>query len=258
MKNNPFLFGLVMILLFLAGQDAFSQGILKKMKEVAKETAKETVKEEIFGDNKDQEKEVTSEESSSSSSVTNTRGGGITTTPPDVMENIAGAETAYTNNNYSDARYAVRQAVLGIEMEIGQKILDGLPGAVKELDRIPEEDKVESMSIGFSGLTIERVYRTSDQQLRVTIGNDALMLSAINMYLASGTYETEENQKRVTYKGYRGVLEYDDNSGYTLSVPFGQSSIFVVNGINFATEEDIMSAAEVFDIEKIKSELGEK
>ncbi|MBL7113561.1 MAG: hypothetical protein ISS19_16605 [Bacteroidales bacterium] len=253
MKNNRILFGLVLILLFLAGQNTYSQGILKKMKEAAKEV----VKEEIIGDDKIKE-EPSNEESSSSSSVSNTRGGGLTTTPPDVMENIAGAQTAFLQSNYTDARFSVRQAVLGIEMEIGQKILEGLPESVKGLGMIPDEDKVESMSIGFTGLTIERVYRTGDQQLRVTIGNDALMLSAVNMYLSSGAYETEENQKRVTYKGDRGILEYDDYSGYTLSVPFGQSSIFVVNGINFASEEEIMSAAEEFDIEKIKTELGEQ
>jgi hypothetical protein len=256
MKKNCTLISLVLALLFLAGQDAFSQGILKKMKEAAKQTVKETVKEDILGNEKDQEEEVTTEESSSS--MSNTRGGGLTTTPPDVMENIASAETAYSNSQYTDARYAVRQAVLGIEMEIGEQILGDLPESVSGLKMIPEEDKVESMSIGFTGLTIERVYQTGDQQLRVTIGNDAIMLSAVNMYLSSGAYGTEENQKRVTYKGHRGILEYDDYSGYTLSVPFGQSSIFVVNGINFASEEEIMSAANEFDIEKIKKELGEQ
>ena len=262
MKKNCILISLLLALLFPAGQDAFSQGILKKMKQVAKETVKETVREDILGDekNEDQGNEVNSNsgESSSSSSMSNTRGGGLTTTPPDVMENIASAETAYSNDKYTDARYAVRQAVLGIEMEIGHRILDDLPESVQGINMIPEEDKVQSMSIGFTGLTIERVYRSDDQQLSVTIGNDAIMLSAVNMYLSTGAYDTQENQKVLTYKGYRGILEYDDSSGYTLSVPFGQSSIFVLNGINFASEDEIMSAADEFDIDKIKTALGEQ
>jgi len=184
----------------------------------------------------------------------------LVTTPPDVKENIANAETAYKDKNYVDARYSIRQAILGVEMEIGHNILEDFPGSVKGLNTVPEEDKVTSGGIGFSGLTIERMYRATDQELRITVANDAILLASVNMYLSSGAYatSTEENQKRVTFKGYRGVLEYDEYSGYTLSVPFGQSSIFVANGINFASEQEIMAAAEEFDIEKIKKELGEQ
>jgi hypothetical protein len=53
------------------------------------------------------------------------------------------------------------------------------------------------------------------------------------------------------------VLEYDEYSGYKLSVPFGQSSILVTNGINFMTEKEMMDASENIDIEKIKKVLGE-
>jgi len=255
MKNYRILISLVLILLFTAGQQSYSQGVLKKLKE----KAEEKVIDKVLGEEEETE-EVTSDQSSSSSSISNTRGGGLTTTPPDVKENIASAETAYKNKNYTDARYSVRQAILGVEMEIGQNILKGLPESVKGLKMVPEEDNVASMSIGFTGLTIERVYRTDDQELKVMVGNDAVLLSSVNMYLSSGAYatSTDQNQKNVTFKGYRGILEYDDYSGYKLSVPFGQSSIFVLQGINFASEQEIMSAAEVFDIEKIKKELGEQ
>jgi hypothetical protein len=255
MKPYRILISLVLVLLFSAGQLSYSQGVLKKLKE----KAEEQVIDKVLGEDKETE-EVTTEESSSSSSMSNVRGGGLVTTPPDVMENIASAETAYSDKNYSDARYFVRQAMLGVEMEIGQNILEDFPESVKGLNTVPDEDKVTSGGIGFSGLTIERVYRSSDQELKVTVANDAIMLASVNMYLSSSAYaaSTEENQKRVTFKGYRGILQYDESSGYTLSVPFGQSSIFVANGINFASEQEIMSAAEEFDIEKIKKELGEQ
>jgi hypothetical protein len=146
-------------------------------------------------------------------------------------------------------------------MEIGRNILDGLPETVKGLDKVPENDNVASMSIGFVGLVIERVYRGNDQQLKITLGNDAAILSSANLYLTSGTYATtaeDQNHKQVKFKGYRGVLAYDDHSGYSLSVPFGQSSIFVAQGVNFESEQEIMAAADEFDIEKIKKEFGEQ
>ncbi len=253
MKKICSFISIILVLLFSTAQLTHAQGALKKLKE----KAKQTVQEGIFGEEGETGEEATMQETSSSS-PSNIRGGGLTTTPPDVMENIASAETSLDKKQYSDARYSVRQAVLGIEMEMGQKVLEGLPKSVKGLDMVPEEDRVSSMSMGFTGLSIERVYRGGDQQLELTIGNDAMMLASINMYLSMGAYETGENQKTVTFQGNRGVLEYDDYSGYTLSVPFGQSSIFVLNGINFSDEQEIMSAAGEFDIEKIKKELGEQ
>jgi len=145
-------------------------------------------------------------------------------------------------------------------MEIGQNILDDLPTSVKGLSMVPEEDQVASMSIGFVGLTIERVYREGDQQFKVTLGNNAALLSAVNMYMSSAVYASNEepDHKQVKFKGYTGILEYDEYSGYKLSVPFGQSSIFVAGGINFESEQEIMAAANEFDLENIKQELGEK
>ena len=52
--------------------------------------------------------------------------------------------------------------------------------------------------------------------------------------------------------------EYNEGSGYKLTVPIGQSSVIVFEGINFATEPDMMKAAEMFNIDAIKKELGEQ
>jgi hypothetical protein len=116
------------------------------------------------------------------------------------------------------------------------------------------------MSIGFVGLTIERTYRGSDQELKITVGNDAAMLTAVNIYLSNPAYASSSDQdfKNVDFQGNRGILEYDDYSGYTLSVPFGQSSIFVAKGVNYPTEEAIMAAADEINLEQIKNELGEQ
>jgi hypothetical protein len=259
------LFRILILFLFMVpvcAQVIHAQGkLLKKVQE----RAGDKVVNAIFGDNKSSDEsentaQPADEQGSSETSISNTRGGGLTNTPPDVEANIAGAGSAFGKKNYSGAKYSVRQAILGIEMEIGQNILDQMPESVKGLDRVPGEDRVTSMSIGFVGLTIERTYRGGDQQLKVTIGNDAALLSAANLYMSSAGYASsqEQGQKQVTFQGQPGILAYDESSGYNLSVPFGQSSIFVAEGINFADEQEIMGAAEAFDLEKIKKELGEK
>ena len=258
MKHPRIFAGLALglVLVMLCGQQARAQSLLRKLKQ----RAEDEIVNDVFGGEKKTEN-ASYQQTSAGSGAENTRGGGLTYTAPDVAENISNAESAFKQGSYSEARYAVRQAILGIEMEIGQNILEGFPETVKGLKTVPEDDNVASMSIGFVGLIIERVYRGNDQQLKVTVGNDAAMLSAVNMYLTSGAYATsadDQNHKQVKFKEYRGVLAYEDDSGYTLSVPFGQSSIFVAEAVNFENEEEVMAAANEFDIEKIKKEFGEQ
>ncbi|HYX10001.1 MAG TPA: hypothetical protein VE912_24960 [Bacteroidales bacterium] len=258
MKRIKTFAGATLILILASGQMAHSQRLLRKIQNKAEDKMVEKIFKE--DEKKDQDNASQGNNTSSESSMSNTRGSGLTTSAPDVKENIKQAETAFAGKNYGQARYAVRQAMLGVEMEIGQNILDGLPEKVEGLAKDPAQDKVTSGNIGFVGLTIERVYQSNDQELRVTIGNDAALLTGVNMYLSAGgtTSSTDQNHKQITFKSYRGVLEYDESSGYTLSVPFGQTSILIVNGINFSSEQEIMKAAENIDIDKIKNELGEQ
>lgn len=191
----------------------------------------------------------------------NTSGGGLVVTPPNVKENMAEAESSYKAGRYSDARYALKQAMLGVEMEIGNKVLKSLPESVVGLSKKADADQVTSMGYGWVGLTIHRAYASGNKQLNVTIANNSAWISAANMYLSNTNYAAtggEQNWKQTKVKGYRGIIEYNQSSGYKLSVPIGQSSIIVWEGINFASEQDMMNAANVFDLDGIKNKLGEK
>ena len=83
----------------------------------------------------------------------------------------------------------------------------------------------------------------------------------MNAYLANASYastNSDQNYKQVTLQGYRGIIEYDESSGYKLSVPFGQSSILILQGINFENEKEMMDIADNFKIDSIKKQLGEQ
>jgi hypothetical protein len=238
------------------------QGLNRLMKKV-ENTADKAIDKAIS--NKANENAPSSGNNSSTntgSSKAQNKSGGLVTTPPDVKQHLADAETSYKAGSYGEARYAVQQAMLGVEMEIGQDILKSLPESVSGLKKDAGADQVTSTGWGWAGLTIQRLYRGSnDKELTVTIANNSVWMSAINMYMANGTYSqtsSDQNWKHTKVKGHKAIIEFSEDSGYKLSVPLGQSSILVYEGVNFATEQELMAAANAIDIEAIKKKLGEQ
>lgn len=201
--------------------------------------------------------------SGSGSNPSNKGGAGLISTPPDVKQNLADAEVAYKKNSYGESRYSVQQAMLGVELEIGNKILKSLPESISGLNKEAESDQVTSTGWGWAGLTIHREYSDGkDKQLTVNIANNSVLMAGVNAYFASGGYaqqtNSEQNWKQTKVQGYKAIIEFNEGSGYKLSIPIGQSSIIVYEGINFATEPEMMKAAEVIKIDSIKKELGEQ
>jgi len=250
--------------LFAFSADA--QGFVNKLKQKADQAATKALEKkakEKAGISDDKQGGNTDEGSSNSSQTknhpSNKGGGGLISTQPDVNKNLTEAETSYEAGSYGEARYAVQQAMLGVEMEIGGKILETMPASVSGLEKVQEADQVTSAGYGWSGLTIHREYLKDDRELRATVANNSVWMSAINMYMGyAQTTNGEQNWKQTKVKGNKAIIEYDDNSGYKLSVPLGQTSLIVWQGINFASEQEMMEAANAFDIDGIKQMLGEK
>jgi hypothetical protein len=220
--------------------------------------AEDKILDEIF---KEDEKETSPGQETGKPSTSNTRGEGLSASAIDVPACIDAASASYKSEKYTQSRNSVREALQGIELEIGKKVLESLPQSVNDLSKQDDADRVTSSGINFAGLMIEREYAKGDQELRLIIANNSAWLTSVNLYLSSGAYASTDEQpdyKKVTFQGYQGVIEYDDNAGYKLSVPFGQSSIFVLNGINFSNEQQVMNAAGKFNIEEIKKQLGEQ
>jgi hypothetical protein len=255
---------------FLITFSVNGQGLVGKLKQKASQAAEKAldkkVDEKVGGKNGQQETGTGDDSNQNSNGSgnrpTNKGGGGLVSTPPDVKANLADAETSYKAGSYGEARYAVQQAMLGVELEIGQKVLKSLPEAVSGLKKEAERDQVTSTGWGWAGLTIQREYNNEDKQLKTTIANNAAWMSSVNMYLSNGGYAQQtngqQNWKQVKVKGYKAVIEYDESTGYKLSVPLGQSSLIVWEAVNFATEQEVMSAANTFDIDGIKKTLGEQ
>ena len=116
---------------------ADAQGVLKKFKDKVNKAVDKSVDKEV-----EKKTGVPSEPSqtgndnssnNNSGKPTNKGGGGLTNTePPDVKAQMTEAETAHGAKNYSDARYSLQQAIMGVEIQLGRQILKSLPDAVNQ------------------------------------------------------------------------------------------------------------------------------
>jgi hypothetical protein len=195
---------------------------------------------------------------------TNKGGGGLKNTePPDVNQQITDAEQAHKTSNFSDARYSIQQALMGVEIQLGREVLKSLPDTAANLPKDTLQDKVTSTQWGWSNMTIQRVYTDKkDKQLTITIGNNPIYSTIVfayfnNPYMQQAGAENQKS-KQVRVAGNKAIIEYDDSKGYTLMMPMGQTSVIVWECINFADENEVMTTAASFDIDGIKKMMGEK
>jgi hypothetical protein len=231
--------------------------LLKKIKDKVNQVANKTT------GNNDSQTSQTGSETGNSGKPTNKGGAGLTNTPPpDVNQQMADAEKSYDANKYSDARYSIQQALVGVEIQLGRELLKSLPSDVNGLPKDTTQDKVVSTQWGWANMTIQRVYTDGkDKQLTTTIGNSGLYAGLLNVYFNSAYVQADANQqnvKQTKVKDYKAIITYDDSKGYTLIVPIGQSSMIAWECINFANENEVMDAAAKFDIDGIKKKLGEQ
>ncbi len=179
-------------------------------------------------------------------------------TPPDVNRNIGDAKSALDNKDYSETRYAIQQAILGIEIELGEKILESMPGSIGGMSSNKENDEIYATGIGFVGLNIAREFSDDEKWGKASVVNSSVMLSGYNVMINNAAYSTGSDDHKIIRVGeYRAVMEYESN-GYTIAIPFGQSSLFMLELEEFYNESDAESLVAEFDIDLFKEILGEQ
>ena len=166
-------------------------------------------------------------------------------TPPKVTDHLNNANSAISANQLSNARFEVKEAMRGVELEIGYGILDAMPKTVSDIESNLDEDVVYSTGIGFVGLVIKRYY---GERLEATIGDNSMMGASYSMMLNSSYASNDGNHKNVVVQDNRGVITFDGNNTYKLGIPLGQSSIFIIECNQCGGEEDLMDAANDFKL----------
>lgn len=229
----------------------FAQGrLLRKLKE----KAEDKLIEKVFGE--DESSKNTNDQTYNGS--TNGYEKGKKLTPPDVNENIVAAETAVAAEDYSAAKFAIQQAMTGVELEIGYDILDNAPETVLEMNYVAEDDQVVTTGYGFLGLVIGRSYKSKKKEMTFQVMNNNAMVNLYSGMLTNASYASSEgDQKKVDVDGNEGVLRYE-NGNYELGIPLGQASILILSCEGFSDEAEVLAAAKVFKVNEIKQRLGEQ
>ncbi|MEN0050506.1 MAG: hypothetical protein AAF806_25800 [Bacteroidota bacterium] len=185
-------------------------------------------------------------------------GRGTKLTPPNVSQHIQDANTAVANQNYTSAKFEIQQAILGVELEIGYKILENLPNTIDGMSFDENNDQVSSSGYGFVGFTVGRSYEGSGKVLNFGIVSNNVLVSAYGSAMTNSSYSSSEGeQKTVNMDGNRGVLRFE-NGNYELGIPLGQTSIIIFDCDGFANENEVINAAKLFKINEIKQLLGEQ
>jgi len=261
MKKHLLLLGILVFFLTGITTTASAQfpRLQRKLEEALEDKVVEKMEEELEEDGGLFGEGSSSEESNRTSSPNKIKGEGLSA--PDAAQHITQAETQLSEKAYSDARYEVKQALIAIELAIGQEILEkDMPQQVGNMEYRPSEDQVASSGIGFAGLAILRSYKGGNERMQAGVYNNQTMLVQYQRILTNPSYyeNSDVQYKTVRVQGIEGSLSFDNNNTYSLGIPFGQNSLFVLECSNFADENEVMAAASSFDLQSIMQRLDEQ
>ncbi|HDR89734.1 MAG TPA: hypothetical protein ENN63_08940 [Bacteroidetes bacterium] len=173
----------------------------------------------------------------------------------DVPAKLNEALAAWEAGQLENARYALEEALNGINHTIGKEILDLLPTSMGDMAMVAEEDDATGTSMGIAGLFVQRNYRNGEKNASVEIVSDSPLLSGINTILSMPVImQNDPNQKRIRLGNYKALMtRTTDDTGkvsWDIQMPFGSSLLtFRCSGIE--DEATVTGLANTLQVEKI-------
>ncbi|HPE55949.1 MAG TPA: hypothetical protein P5514_05740 [Bacteroidales bacterium] len=160
----------------------------------------------------------------------------------DVPKLLDEASSSYSSGDLENARFALQEALNGINQAIGQDILSQLPQTIGDMSIVENSDNVTGTNLGFAGLYVNRDYKSETSELNFQIISDSPMMAAISSMLSMSVFmAADPNQKRIKLDGYKALMTRNEDSegvvSYDIQLPFGSSLMtFTVNGISDGDE----------------------
>lgn len=172
----------------------------------------------------------------------------------DVNQQLNDAQKAYQSGKLEEARFALQEALQGVNQAIGRDILEMLPKNLEGMSIVEGSDNVTSANVGFAGLFVSRRYESEATSASVEIMSDSPLVAAVNTFLSlPAIMVSDPNQKRVRVDGYRGMQtrnEYEGNVTYEIQIPVG-SSLFSFNVSGIDDEQKVNGMLNSLQVGKI-------
>lgn len=171
----------------------------------------------------------------------------------DVASNLGTAESSYKSGDLENTRFALQEALNGVNQAIGNEILGLLPSGMGGMSVVEGSDDVTGVNTGFAGLFVSRNYSAENKSASFQIVSDSPLLAGVNTLLTMSAFmSSDPNQKRIKVDGYKALLtkEEGETGGYNLQLPFSSSLLtFECDGIT--TEEEMMQLVEALPVAEI-------
>lgn len=173
----------------------------------------------------------------------------------DFNKNIASARNSYAAGNLEEARFAMQQTLIDLDLMIGKEVLKMLPSKMGALNSNAANDNVTA-NTGLTGVVIHRDYGTDARLLTLDLMSNSPLVASINAILSipfmgnSG----DGTQKVIRVNGYKGSLqknvdEQTSKTDYTLQIPIGSTLLtFTAPDTN---EEEVIQMANTLPLSEI-------
>jgi hypothetical protein len=174
----------------------------------------------------------------------------------EVSPKLDEALSAYNEGSLDDARFALEQALVEIDIAIGKLILEELPKELNSMHYQPDEDDVTGTSSNFAGLFVNRFYGDTSENAEIQIISDSPLLAGVNAILAMPAILTgaDPNQKRIKVDGYKALLQKNEEGNgaitYDIQIPFEKSLLsFSCRGVE--NENEVIEMVNLIPVGKI-------
>lgn len=151
----------------------------------------------------------------------------------EVPTNLGDAGSSYGTGDLENTRFALQQALIGINQTIGQEILAILPTSLGGMNQVEGSDDVSGSGVAFAGLFVGREYLGDDStRASLQVISDSPMLASVNSLLSMSVFfAADPNQKRIKLDGYKALLTRSEAENglvvYDVNMPFGESMLNV-------------------------------
>lgn len=186
---------------------------------------------------------------------------------------IKEAQGFLAQKNYKQAQMSLQDAVNELNTIIAKQLAEALPKEIGGLKSVDGEESVNAggaMGMMGVGMQITKTYRNEtkkENEAELMIMANAPMLASLNMFLTNPSM-LGQGQKSVRIGTRRAIMKtenenyYDDKGASKqiqvneIQLPLSQTLItFKLKG--FASEQEAIAFAAKFDIDKIKTLMGE-